>query len=185
MTEKKTEIKRETWKDTSAQEQKLENEQLETGPIEGDGARQELAGTSATEADDRKIAGVLAGAAKAIEGGVGYVGERAPKVASFVVHKVKKGVSVAYGTSSAFVQDAYHRSSEYADKYKHKAEIKRLKGQRDAVTSRLGSLIYTKIVIDDESPEKVFSEQRISSILQQIEDLDKEVVKIGRGLEEH
>ena len=83
------------------------------------------------------------------------------------------------------VREAYHAASDYADKYKHKIEIKKLKAQRETTSSRLGSIIYTRIIIDDEPPEKTFSDQEITSLLQQIQDLDNEVVIIGKELEEY
>jgi len=70
-------------------------------------------------------------------------------------------------------------------KYKHKIEVKKLKAQREATSSRLGSIIYTRIIIDGEPREKAFSDQEITSLLQQIQHLDNEVVKIGKELEKY
>ncbi len=184
MTEKETKIRRKTQQEASAQEKPQEKEQMATQPLEETEKLQEPVVSEDTERDSTKT-GALAGAAKAIEEGVEFVGEKAPEVASIVLHKVKKGVSVAYGTSSTLVREAYHAASDYADKYKHKIEIKKLKAQREATSSRLGSIIYTRINIDGEPPEKTFSDQEITSLLQQIQDLDNEVVKIGKEFEKY
>jgi hypothetical protein len=184
MTEKETKIRRKTQQKASAQEKPQEKEQMATQPLEETEKRQESVVSEDTERDSTKT-GALVGAAKAIEEGVELVGEKAPEVVSVVLHKVKKGVSVAYGTSSTLVREAYHAASDYADKYKHKIEVKKLKAQREAVSSSLGSIIYTRIIIDGEPPEKPFSDQEITSLLQQIQDLDKEVVRIGKELEKH
>ena len=184
MTEKETKIRRKTQQKASAQEKPQEKEQMATRPLEETEKRQESVVSEDTERDSTKT-GALVGAAKAIEEGVELVGEIAPEVASVVLHKLKKGVSEAYGTSSTLVREGYHAASDYADKYKHKIEVKKLKAQREAMSARLGSIIYTRIIIDGEPPEKPFSDQEITSLLQQIQDLDKEVVKIGKELEKY
>ena len=182
MTEKETEIGRKTQQEASAQEKPQEKEQT-TPPLEEAEKQQESVVSQDTEKDSTKT-GALVGAAKAIEEGVELVGEKAPEVVSTVLHKVKKGVSVAYGTSSTLVRDAYHAASDYADKYKHKMEVQKLKARREATSSRLGSIIYTRIIIDGEPPEKAFVDQEITSLLEQIQDLDNEVVRVGEELEE-
>ena len=182
MTEKETKTRRKTHQKASAQEKPKEKEQMATQPMEETEKRQESVVADDTERDSKK-AGALVGAAKAIEEGVEFVGEKAPEVASVVLHKVKKGVSVAYGTSSTLVREAYHAASDYAEQHKHKIEIKKLKAQREDTSSKLGSIIYTRIIIDKEPPEKTLSNEEITSLLQQIQDLDNEVVNIGKGLE--
>jgi hypothetical protein len=184
MTEKETKIRRKTQQKASAQEKPQEKEQMATQPLEETEKRQESVVSEDTERGGTKT-GALVGAAKAIEEGVELVGGKAPEVVSAVLHKLKKGVSVAYGTSSTLVREGYHAASDYADKYKHKIEVKKLKAQREAVSSMLGSIIYTRIIIDGEPPEKPFSDLEITSLLQQIQDLDKEVVRIGKELEKH
>ena len=184
MTEKETKIRRKTQQEASAQEKPQEKEQMATQPLEETEKLQEPVVSEDTERDSTKT-GALVGAAKAIAEGVEFVGEKAPEVVSVVLHKVKKGVSVAYGTSSTLVREAYHAASDYADKYKHKIEVKKLKAQREATSSRLGSIIYTRIIIDGEPPENAFSDQEIPSLLQQIQDLDNEVIKIGKEFEKY
>ena len=180
MTEKETKIKRKTQQKASAEEKPQDKEQKATQPLE------EAEVIVSEDSDGAKTkTGALMGAAKAIEEGVGLVGDKAPEVVSVVLHKVKNGVSVAYGTSSTLVREAYHAASDYADKQKHKIKAKKLKAQREATSSKLGSIIYTRIIIDGEPPEKAFSDQEISLLLQQIQDLDNEVVKIGKELEKY
>ena len=179
MTEKETKIRRKTQPVASAQEKPQDKEQMATQPLEETQNRQEAVASEDTERDSTKT-GALVGAAKAIEEGVELVGEKVPELASVVLHKVKKGVSVAYGTSSTLVREASHAASDYADKYKHKIEIKKLNAQREATSSKLGSIIYTRIIIDGEAPEKALSDEQITSLLQQIQGLDNEVVRIGK-----
>jgi len=182
MTEIETKIRRKTPQVTSAREKPQEKEQMATQPSEETEKPQESVVSKDTVRDITKT-GALVQAAKAIEEGAELVGEKASEVASVVIHTIKKGVSVAYGTSSTLVRGAYHAASDYADKYKHKIEVKKLKAQRQTTSSTLGSIIYTRIIIDGEPPEKAFSDQEITSLLQQIQDLDNEVVKIGKELE--
>ena len=184
MTEKETKIRRKTQQEASAQEKPQEKEQMATQPLEETEKLQEAVVSEDSDRDSTKT-GALVGAAKAIEEGVELVGDKAPEVVSVVLHKVKNGVSVAYGTSSTLVREAYHAASDYADKHKHKIKVKKLKALREATSSRLGSIIYTRIIIDREPPEKAFSDQEITSLLQQIQDLDNDVVKIGKELEKY
>ena len=167
--------------EVSAQEKPQEEEQIAIQSLEETEKHQEV--SEDTERDSTKSA--LMGAAKAIEDGMEFVGGKAPEVASVVLHKVKKGVSVAYGTSSTLVRDAYHAASDYTDEYKHKIEIKKLKARREATSSKLGSIIYTRVVIDEEPPEKIFLDQQIAALIQRIQSLDNEIVRIGQELENH
>ena len=184
MTEKETKIRRETQQVASAQEKPQEKEQMATQPLEETEKRQESVVSEDTERDSTKT-GPLVEAAKAIEEGVEMVGDKAPEVVTVVLHKVKKGVSAAYGNSSTLVREAYHAASDYADKYKHKIKVKKLKARREATSSRLGSIIYTKIIVNGEPPEKAFLDEEITLLLQQVEGLDNEVVKIGKELEKN
>ncbi len=186
-TEKRQEpvISEDTVRDSpTARENSQQSKQTATPPSEAMEKRQEPVVAEDTVRDSTKI-GALVQAAKAIEEGAELVGEKAPVIASTVFHSIKKGVSVAYETSSTLVGGAYHAASDYADKYKHKIEVKKLKAQREATSSRLGSIIYSRIVIDEELPQKAFSDEEITSLLQQIRDLDDEVVKIGKELDEN
>jgi hypothetical protein len=184
MTEKETKITRKTQQVASAQEKPPEKEQMATQPFEETEKQQESGVSEDSERESTKT-GALVGAVKAVEEGVELVGDKAPEVVSVVLHNVKKGVSVAYGTSSTLVREAYHAASVQTDKYKHKIKVKKLKAQREATSSRLGSIIYTRINIDEELPEKVCADQEITSLLQQIQDLDNEVAKIGKELEKY
>ena len=176
MTDKKTKTKRKTQQEASAQEK----EQVAAPPLE----QTEAVVAKDSDRESTKT-GTLVGAAKAIEERAERVGEKAPEVVSAVLHKVKSGVSVAYGTSSTFVRGAYHAASDYADKQKHKIKAKRLQAQRDATSSKLGSIIYTKISIDGEPPEKALADHEIDLLMQQIRDLDNEVIQVGKELEKY
>jgi hypothetical protein len=186
-TEKRQEpvVSEDTARDSpTAREKPQESKQTATPPLGATEKRQEPVVSEDTARDSKKT-GALVQAARAIEEGAKLVGEKAPVIASIVFHSIKKGVSVAYGASSTLVGGAYHAANDYADKYKHKIEVKKLRAQREATSSRLGSIIYSRIVIDEEPPQKAFSDEEITSLLQQILDLDNEVVKIGKELDEN
>jgi hypothetical protein len=167
----------------TAREKPQEKERMATPPSGATEQRRESVVAEETVRDSAKT-GALVHAAKAIEEGAELVGEKAPVLASIVFHSIKKGVSVAYETSSTLVGGAYHAASDYAEKYKHKIEVKKLNALREATSSRLGSIIYDKIVVEEALPEKAFADEEIRSLLQQIHDLDNEVVEIGKELDE-
>ena len=171
-----------TEQETPDLEKSRETEQMATQPSD-DTEESESAVVSEDPERESAKTGAFVGAAKAIEDSMEFVGEKAPEVVSVVLHKVKEGVSLAYGTSSTLVREAYDAASDYADEYKHKVEIKRLKAQRESASSTLGSAIYTRLVIHEEPPEKIFLDPEITSLLQRIQDLDHEVVRIGKELE--
>ena len=110
-------------------------------------------------------------------------GKKAPEIVSAVMHKVRKGASMAYGTGSTLVREAYHAASEQADRYKHKNEIRKLKARREDASARLGSIIYSKIIIDETPPKETLADREIIMLLQQIQNLDNDVEKIGKELE--
>ena len=171
-----------TQQEVSAQEKPQEKEQMAAQLLEETEKQQEVAVSEDTEIHSTKT-GAFMGAAKVFEEGVDFVGEKAPEVASVVLHKVKKSVSAAYGTSSTLVREAYHAASDYADEYKHKIEIRKLKAQREATCAKLGSIIYTRVIVAEQPPAKTLADQGITSLLQQIQNLDSEIVKIGKELE--
>ncbi len=104
-TEKRQEpvVSEDTVRDSpTAREKPQKKEQMATQPSGATEKRQEAVVSEDTARDSKKT-GALVQAAKAIEEGAELVGEKAPVIASTVFHSIKKGVSVAYGTSSTLV----------------------------------------------------------------------------------
>lgn len=186
MSKQETKSKDKTRRTPPAESKAQAREPAESNPAENVSEQLQPAVTESTAESGAKKAKVLAGAAaKKIEEGVGYVGEKAPEVASVVLHKVRKGATVALDASSTFMKGAFHRGRDYAEKTRHKVEIRKLQAKRDALTSKLGSIVYTGIAIDKESPDKLLTSGEIKSLVEEIRELDNDMVTAGQGLEKH
>lgn len=122
------------------------------------------------------------------------IGDKTPEIASHVLEqstkitrdvfgKIHEGWSAAYDASSKFVQEAYHTTSAYADRHKNTVVMKKLTAEREKLNQRLGSVIYTKHKDEGMSPEKIFELQEVKEILDQCENVDNEVLRIGKELD--
>ena len=91
-------------------------------------------------------------AAENIEEGAKVVGEKAGEFASgfadktsdvgkTLVEKFKEGVSEAYEFGSKAFEGISEAAQSYADKYKHKVEIRELKTKQEDTYTKLGSVI--------------------------------------------
>lgn len=186
MSKQETKSKDKTRRTPPAESKAQAREPAESNPAENVSEQLQPAVTESTAESGAKKAKVLAGAAaKKIEEGVGYVGEKAPEVASIVLHKVKKGATAAYGAGSTFMKGALHRGRDYAEKTKHKVEIRKLQAKRDALISKLGSIIYTGIAVDKEAPDKLLTSGEIQSLVEKIGELENDLLTAGQALEKH
>jgi len=134
--------------------------------------------------------GLLVEAAENIEEGAGVVGERISsvaektvEVAGGVLDVLKEGFSQAYEAGAKAVDEVTRVAQEYAHKYKQHAEIKRLRAQRDHLMSEMGLVAYRKFKTKKWSLELLKDETDVSTMFEEIERLDREVIRIGRQLE--
>jgi hypothetical protein len=134
--------------------------------------------------------GFLTEAAENIEAGAEVVGEKVSQiaqktaeVAGEVFEAVKKGFSTAYDTGAKVVDEITHTAHEYAEKYKHNVEVKRLSEERDRLIAGLGLITFVKHKIKKAAPRKLLEEKEILDLIKEIEKLDREIVKIGKELE--
>lgn len=122
------------------------------------------------------------------------IGDRTPEIASHVLEQTTKmtrdvfgrlqeGWSTAYEMSSKFMQDAYHSSSAYAERHKSTAVMKKLTAERERLNQKLGAVIYTKYKNENAAPGDIFELQEVKEILDQCENVDREVVRIGKELD--
>ncbi len=185
MGKKEAKSKGKTRPEAAEEKEAQQQERAETKTEQEVREQLEAAVSETKDTSSVKKASALAGAAKAIEKGAGLVGEKAPEVMSTVLHTVKKGATVAYGAGSTFVRKASQRAKENAETYRHRAEIRKLQARRDALTSKLGSIVYSGIAVDNESPESLLTSGEITALIEEIGQLDIEVIKAGQALEKH
>ncbi len=122
------------------------------------------------------------------------IGDKTPEIASHVLEqttritrdvfgRLHEGWSTAYEASSKFVQDAYHTSSAYADRHKNTGVMKKLTAEREKLNQKLGSVVYMKYRGEGAAPDEIFQLQEVKEILDQCENVDNEVLRIGKELD--
>lgn len=96
--------------------------------------------------------------------------------------KVRKGAAEAIDTSSHVVTDLYYSASEYTDQFKDKIEMKKLNSEKEELFADLGKHFYRKYKIENESITKLSRNKKFTSLLKSIQQLDKEIVELGKNL---
>ena len=144
--------------------------------------------------NESKQKSFLVDAAENIDAGAKLVKDRtaeiaadlAGKASSFkdtLLHKVKKGVSEAYEAGSKAVEELTETAQDYAEKYKHKMEINKLKAKQDRQYTVLGSLIFEKYKVAGLTPAKLLKEKDIVSLINEIENTVEQIVEQGKALD--
>ncbi|MEJ2544715.1 MAG: hypothetical protein P8Y99_11670 [Calditrichaceae bacterium] len=110
----------------------------------------------------------------------------AGKASSFtdtLLHKVRKGVSEAYEAGSKAIEELTETAQDYAEKYKHKMEINKLKAKQDKQYRVLGSLIFEKYKVVGLTPAKLLKEKDIVNLINEIEITSEQIVEQGKALD--
>lgn len=138
----------------------------------------------------------LVDAAENIDAGAKIVRDRTAEFASdfaekasgfkdTLFHRVKKGVSEAYEAGSKAIEELTETAQDYAEKYKHKIEITKLKAKQDKQYTKLGSIIYEKYKVAGMTADKLFKEQDIKELINDIEDMAEQIVEQGKALDKN
>ncbi len=143
-----------------------------------------------TEGHSQRRSGALVEVAENVQEGAGVVGEKisiiAEKTADAtgnVLDVLKDRISHAYQVGAKAVDDVTRVAQEYAQKHKQNSEIKRLRGQQEQLMAQLGYVAYRKFKDKKWSLELLSQEEEAIKMYEEIERLDREVVKVGRQLE--
>lgn len=104
-------------------------------------------------------------------------------VAKGVFEKIKERVTKVYITGAKVVDEVTQTAHEYAERYQHNVEVKKLGGKRDALTTKLGMTTFEQFKSSEKLPEKFLNRKDITDQIKEIEKLDKQIVKIGKKLE--
>lgn len=133
----------------------------------------------------------LTEAAKTIESGVDVAGEKISELADKTVETagelfkaVKKGLSSTYDASAKVIDDISNTAQDYIDKYKKNLEVNKLSEKRDELTKKLGTLFFAEFKVKKEDTvPSFFKKEEILNLIDEIEKLNKNIVKIGKKLE--
>jgi hypothetical protein len=185
---------------TKAQKDEKKNRQA-SGGIEKKSTKKETKKKTASKSskpEAKKISppaeedhGFLTEAAENIEVGAEVVGEKVSQiaqktseVAGEVFEALKKRLSQTYDAGAEVVDEITQTAHEYAEKYKHNVEVKKLSEERDKLIARLGLTTFVKHKLKKAAPAKLLEEKEIPDLIKKIEKLDKEIMKISKELEE-
>jgi hypothetical protein len=142
-------------------------------------------------AQGKERSGLLVEAAENIEEGAGLVGERivdvadrTAEVAGGVLGSLKHGLTDAYTAGSKAVDELTRLAHEYAERYNQNVEMKRLTVRRDRLTAQLGQVAY-QCFASKKWPIEILSREKEALVMYaEIEQLNQEVIKIGKELEQ-
>ena len=139
--------------------------------------------TKKTNAEIKKEKGYLGEVAEDIGESAKKVGEKATEFSDIVVDKVKKGWSQAYAAGAKAVDELSQTALEYTDKYRAESAIKKLKSEKDKLTAQLGLSIFKHHLAGGGFAESFFKKKGIMDQFNQIEILDKKIIKVGKQLD--
>lgn len=117
-----------------------------------------------------------------VEQGAKIVSEKTSEIASETFEKVKKSASDAIDTSSHVVTELYYSASEYTDQFKDKIEMNKLNSRKQELFSELGQHFYKKYKIENITFSKFSRTRNFTSLLKKIQQLDEEIVELGKNL---
>jgi hypothetical protein len=149
---------------------------------------QEMPGQETTEtpqaiAEIEKEKNFLGEVAEDIGEGAKKVGEKTSELTDIVVDRLKKGLSQAYEAGHKVVDELSQTAQEYVEKYRAESEIKKLKGEKDKQTAQLGQSIFKHHLAGGAVTESFFNRKEIIDQFNQIEMLDKKIIKTGKQLD--
>ena len=141
----------------------------------------------------REEDGILVDAARKIETGAKAFGVKAADVAEkvsdqtteiteIVYDKLKKSVTDAYDVSSKTISDMSQKAGKYIKKYEDTVEMKKLSHDRNKKMQELGSHIFSLYKLKSQDIGKLLENEESQKILKELENLNKEIVKIGRKI---
>ncbi len=113
------------------------------------------------------------------------VGEKIASYSEKIFGKVKDTATEAFKTSSEFTKDAVNNAQAFAEKYRDKYEINKLNNEKKRIASQLGMNFYLAVKNNDNMiPENFLAAGKVSSLMKQLEDIDKEILEISQKEED-
>ena len=97
--------------------------------------------------------------------------------------KLKKGLSHAYATGTRVVDDLSLAAQEYTEKYKSESKIRKMKSEKDIMTTRLGRSFFESHLAGDKSTASFLQKKEIVDLLNQIEMMDNKIIEAGKQID--
>jgi hypothetical protein len=110
--------------------------------------------------------------------------EKASDIFNKFLDKLRETAEAAYEKGSEIFESAALTAQDYIDKYRDRSEIADLKKLRDEVATQLGNMCYIEFSGRYRFRVDFTRSEEFRNLVSQIRELDKQIVKIGKRLEE-
>ncbi|KPL17380.1 MAG: hypothetical protein AMS23_00540 [Bacteroides sp. SM1_62] len=111
--------------------------------------------------------------------------EKSSVLAGKVLEKIRGGVSDAYEAGVKALDELANSAQNYLEKYEDSREMKRLSSERRELTKELGIRVYSNNKSKKTSIENLFTDKEIGVLVERIEVLNKEIVKLGKKIDQY
>jgi uncharacterized protein YoxC len=102
-------------------------------------------------------------------------------LAEEVIKKVRKGVTDMGEIASKALDELNQIAQGYAERYKNIVEMKNLTKQKQMLVTKLGLAVYKKMKNKENS--NIYIDEEIKKIILKLEKNDKQIIKLGKKLE--
>jgi len=110
------------------------------------------------------------------------VADQTTEIAEVALDKLKKGVSDAFDRSSKAMSEMSKKAGRYIKKYEDTVEMKKLSHDRDLKMQELGTHIFNIYTSKPQDIEQLLMNDESQRLLNDLELLNKEIVKLGRRI---
>ena len=125
--------------------------------------------------------GTLVEIAESIEAGAKIVGEKTSEIAGDAFELVKKGAEDIFVAGSKVAADLYHSASEYAETFKEKVEMSKLKSEKERLIRDLGRYFYANYQVEGLTFTEISRNKEFKEIIKKIGKLDHQIVELGKA----
>jgi hypothetical protein len=110
--------------------------------------------------------------------------QKASEIFNPFMEKIKDTADAAYKKGSEITETVTLTAQNYIDQYKDRSEMASLKKVRDEVATKLGDMCYMEYSGRYKIRVEFTKSDEFKELVAQIRELDKEIIKIGKRLEE-
>jgi hypothetical protein len=109
--------------------------------------------------------------------------EKASDLFNKFLVKLRDTAETAYDKGSEWVEGAGLTAQRYIERYRDRLEISELKKHRDEVATQLGNMCYLEFSGRYRFRMEFMKSEEFRTLLAQIRELDKQIIRIGERLE--
>jgi len=110
--------------------------------------------------------------------------ETASNIFNRFLERVKETAEAAYGKGTEIVETVTLTSQGYIERYKDRSEMSNLKTLRDEIATQVGNMCYLEYNGRYRIRQEFQKTKEFKDLMKQMKELDKEIIRIGKRLEE-